>query len=117
MSLAKKLVLLGLAVLLVAWILVLVLAPGHPPQPVFVQTEFAPMEQPKPETTGTTAGQVSAPEPEVQTSQSSDLVYITASGHKYHRETCRTLTKSNPTGVSREEAIASGREACKVCNP
>jgi hypothetical protein len=43
-------------------------------------------------------------------------VYITATGQKYHRATCRYLNESNiPIGLS--EAKGLGYDACKVCKP
>lgn len=49
-----------------------------------------------------------------------DVVYITTSGrgHKYHRQGCRTLSRSkNVASLSRSQAEAQGYTACKVCNP
>jgi micrococcal nuclease len=43
-------------------------------------------------------------------------VYVTNSGKKYHREDCGSLGRSK-IGVSLEDAIQSGYEPCKVCNP
>lgn len=45
----------------------------------------------------------------------SDVVYITETGSKYHRGSCRTLKSKIKT--TRSEAIAMGYEPCKVCNP
>lgn len=45
-------------------------------------------------------------------------VYVTPSGKKYHRQTCPTLANSKTViAMSRSEAIASGRTACKDCKP
>lgn len=46
----------------------------------------------------------------------SETVYIGDTGTKYHRESCRTL-KGNAHAISLDEALAQGREACKVCKP
>jgi hypothetical protein len=46
-----------------------------------------------------------------------DSVFITRSGKKYHRASCKTIQKSQVTEISREAAIARGYEACKVCQP
>jgi micrococcal nuclease len=43
-------------------------------------------------------------------------VYVTNSGKKYHREDCGSLGRSK-IEVSLEDAIQSGYEPCKVCNP
>lgn len=45
-----------------------------------------------------------------------EIVYITRTGLKYHRATCRYVTKSKIKIVKRE-AIRNGYEACKVCKP
>ena len=46
----------------------------------------------------------------------SQTVYITTSGKKYHRERCRYLTKSKiPIGL--DDAKRRGYTPCKVCNP
>jgi hypothetical protein len=42
-------------------------------------------------------------------------VYVTRTGEKYHRETCRSLAKSK-IAMSLEEAAAR-YGACKVCKP
>jgi hypothetical protein len=44
------------------------------------------------------------------------VVYITKTGKKYHRAGCRYLKHSHMK-VSKEEAIAEGYTACKVCRP
>jgi len=61
------------------------------------------------------------PRPEVQPaapqqSASSDTVYITKSGRKYHREGCRFLSKSQ-TPIGRREAESQGYTPCSVCQP
>lgn len=43
-------------------------------------------------------------------------VYITSTGSKYHRDSCRTLKKSK-IPISLKEAKNQGYEACKICNP
>ena len=49
--------------------------------------------------------------------QQQDIVYITATGNKYHREWCGYLNQ-NAIPTTRERAIAQGYgEACKVCKP
>ena len=48
----------------------------------------------------------------------SDTVYITETGAKYHRRSCSTLSRSkNLTALTIDQAIARGKEACKVCKP
>ncbi|MDR2633867.1 MAG: thermonuclease family protein [Treponema sp.] len=43
-------------------------------------------------------------------------VYVTNSGSKYHRETCRALSRSK-IALSLEDALTSGYEACTICKP
>lgn len=45
-----------------------------------------------------------------------DVVYKTKSGTKYHRSTCRHLSKSK-VAISKEKAIKQGLEPCSTCNP
>lgn len=46
----------------------------------------------------------------------SQTVYIGETGTKYHRQSCGTL-KGNGRPITLDEALAQGREACKVCKP
>lgn len=43
-------------------------------------------------------------------------VYITNTGHKYHRSGCRYLRRSQ-IAISRSNAIKQGYTACKICKP
>lgn len=43
-------------------------------------------------------------------------VYITNTGEKYHRSTCRSL-RASKHAISKSSAIAQGYTACKVCRP
>jgi hypothetical protein len=43
-------------------------------------------------------------------------VYVTNTGEKYHRGTCRYLAKSK-IAIELSDAINQGYEACKVCQP
>lgn len=45
----------------------------------------------------------------------SEVVYITKTGSKYHRDGCRTLKSKIQT--TKGSAISQGYEACKVCEP
>lgn len=49
-------------------------------------------------------------------SPSEVFVYLTASGEKYHKESCKTL-KDNKNRISLDEAIEEGYSPCKICNP
>jgi len=60
----------------------------------------------QPYTTTTTTPQTS----------SSETVYITNTGTKYHRAGCRYLSSSS-IPISKAEAIARGLTPCSVCNP
>lgn len=52
---------------------------------------------------------------------SSGYVYLSRTGSKFHRYTCRTLARSRASGsvrrVTRSWAINNGYSACKVCRP
>ena len=58
------------------------------------------------------------PVEKIKTSESKEsiTVYITKTGSKYHRGTCRYLSKSK-IPISKEEAIKRGYGPCKVCKP
>jgi len=47
---------------------------------------------------------------------SAQTVYITKTGAKYHRESCRYLSKSK-IAIDLSDAIAKGYGACSVCKP
>ena len=51
-----------------------------------------------------------------QADQVEQTVYVTKTGHKFHRAGCRYLRHSS-RAVSREEAERWGLEPCKVCRP
>jgi 2-phosphoglycerate kinase len=44
------------------------------------------------------------------------IVYITKTGHKYHRAGCRYL-KSSCIAIDESVAISQGYTPCSVCNP
>lgn len=46
----------------------------------------------------------------------SQNVWVGKTGTKYHRQNCRTLRGKGHT-ITYKQAIAEGREPCKVCNP
>lgn len=45
-----------------------------------------------------------------------DIVYVTKSGTKFHREDCKHLSKSK-IPISLEQALKQGLEPCKACSP
>jgi len=47
---------------------------------------------------------------------SGDIVYVTATGHSFHRAGCRFLRKSK-IAMTRAKAISLGYAPCKVCKP
>ncbi|MCQ4635945.1 hypothetical protein NE619_04335 [Anaerovorax odorimutans] len=49
-------------------------------------------------------------------SSSGKTVYITKTGSKFHRGSCRYLSRSK-IAISRSEAVAQGYDPCKVCRP
>lgn len=48
--------------------------------------------------------------------QTDDTVFVTKSGSKYHLEDCSYLSDSS-IPISREQAIAEGKEPCSKCLP
>ena len=47
-----------------------------------------------------------------------ETVYITPNGSCYHRKNCPATARSkNVTAVTKAQAIAKGKRACKKCNP
>lgn len=57
-----------------------------------------------------------AAEPEPQRDESAITVYITDTGERYHRGSCRHLSHSKHA-VSLKEAKQRGYTPCKVCRP
>ncbi len=52
------------------------------------------------------------------TAAADPTVFITASGKKYHLESCHTINgSSTKSAISQSSAINQGYEACRVCNP
>lgn len=49
-----------------------------------------------------------------KTSSSSGYVWVGNTGHKYHKQSCGTL-KGKGHKITLKEALAEGREPCKVC--
>jgi len=45
-----------------------------------------------------------------------NTVYITKTGHKYHRENCRYLRQSK-IQTTKKQALAQGLTACSICRP
>lgn len=48
--------------------------------------------------------------------ETSETVWVGKTGTKYHRQSCRTL-KGKGHKITLKEALAEGREPCKVCKP
>jgi methylphosphotriester-DNA--protein-cysteine methyltransferase len=55
-------------------------------------------------------------EEERQQEPVTDIVYITKTGEKYHRDGCQYLRQSQ-IAISRADAIAQGYTPCSRCNP
>ena len=56
------------------------------------------------------------PSTQQQTQTKEQTVYITKTGKKYHRATCRYLSRSK-IAVSLKDAKANGYGPCSVCKP
>jgi hypothetical protein len=50
------------------------------------------------------------------TTADDDEVFLSATGAKYHRASCRTM-KYKPTPIGRKDAEKGGYAACKICRP
>ena len=57
---------------------------------------------------------ISSPDTSTQTNTNEQMVWVGNTGTKYHKQNCRTL-KGNGHQITMQQAIAEGREACKVC--
>ena len=65
---------------------------------------------------GAAAGTAQQPAPQQQPQTKEQTVYITKSGRRYHRATCRYLSRSKiPTTLN--DAKANGYTVCSVCKP
>lgn len=53
--------------------------------------------------------------PELSNPVNQNKVYVTPSGNKYHKSTCRHIQKSTLVEFSIEDAINAGYEPCKDC--
>ncbi len=51
----------------------------------------------------------------VTTDNSSEFVFISKSGEKYHKENCSSL-KSNSEKITLKQAKEIGKEPCKICH-
>lgn len=69
---------------------------------------------------GTSTVKINITESYSNTKQNEDVkenvVYITKTGKKYHRDGCSSLSKSK-IEISREVAEAKGYSPCSICNP
>lgn len=54
-------------------------------------------------------------EPVSSTEDEEEIVYVGKTGSKYHYQNCRTL-KGKGRAISLKDALAQGRQACKVCH-
>jgi hypothetical protein len=64
-------------------------------------------------TAAPTAAPTESPAP---TEPEGTIVYITETGEKYHKGSCRFLSKSK-IEISLEDAVKNGYEPCSVCKP
>ncbi|MEW6210630.1 MAG: thermonuclease family protein [Acidobacteriota bacterium] len=54
--------------------------------------------------------------PELKEDLKEETVYITRTGEKYHRDSCRYLSRSK-IAIKRKDAVARGYTPCSVCKP
>lgn len=82
--------------------------PSSPIQSTVSTPEEDPVESQEPEP---------EPDPEPEEDEPQEIiVYITETGAKYHRGSCRHL-KDSKIEITLEEAIARGYEPCGTCDP
>jgi hypothetical protein len=86
-----------------------------------VQTDTSKSDNQTDETTTPQTVTPSAPTASVspvspQQNQKEIIVYVTRTGHKYHRAGCRYLSRSQ-IPISLSDAKAEGYTPCSVCNP
>ncbi|MCC8160827.1 MAG: hypothetical protein LIO53_05905 [Oscillospiraceae bacterium] len=79
------------------------------------QTELSEKKAAKEEALRVAAEEAAAKKAAAQSSSQSTMVWIGETGTKYHKENCRTL-RGNKYQITLDEALAQGREACKVCH-
>ena len=56
------------------------------------------------------------PAPQKQAQTKEQIVYVTKTGKKYHRDGCRYLSRSR-IPISLKDAKANGYTPCSVCRP
>ena len=79
--------------------------------------EFVYSEQITEQTTEiTTENMVNISNDENNISSADNVVYIGATGTKYHRQSCSTL-KGKGKAVTLNDALSQGKEPCKRCKP
>lgn len=74
-----------------------------------IDTEQTSSENSEKSTQSTTSSEISNDD------ENSQMVWVGDSGTKYHNESCRTL-KGNKHQITLQQALAEGREPCKVCH-
>lgn len=86
-------------------------------KPVFAVDEPKPAQEPQDTQQATTQPEKPKQEQPVQQEEFKDeerMVYITPTGEKYHKKTCRMI-KGDCTEIGINDAIARGYTACGVC--
>ena len=65
--------------------------------------------------TVTTSSETTSNTDSTNNPENSEMVWVGDSGTKYHNEGCRTL-KGKGHQITLQQALAEGREPCKVCH-
>lgn len=82
------------------------------------QSQDQSAENAAPKNTASSGSGASAASGEDSRSSSSDMVWLSATGEKYHRiPDCGRMNPSKARSVTREYAISAGYDACKKCRP
>ena len=91
-----------------------------PPEAASAQDTEEPPEEEAVETTAPVPDEAASDTPETadraEASNDEETVWITASGTKYHRESCR-YAADGATELSRADAEAAGYTPCGICKP
>ena len=53
----------------------------------------------------------------LENSEMDEMVFVTKSGEKYHKATCRWAQDTICIEMTRKEAIEMGYSPCNVCHP
>ncbi|MBW8384145.1 MAG: hypothetical protein K0M69_16695 [Youngiibacter sp.] len=88
-------------------------SPSQTQEPTQASTQAPTQASTQAPTAAPTPAPTESPAP---TEPEGTIVYITETGEKYHKGSCRFLSKSK-IEISLEDAVKNGYEPCSVCKP